>query len=570
MACIRFLEHLVAKRLPTYSAQRYISTWLIVLVIYSFTLPLSAQPRPSSIQAQYTGIPLQDVLQDLHKRYGLRFAYSPKYIPLNQLVTLSVQQASVHETLTRLFNPLPVRFVYVGDQIVLKYSSKPSSGTLNTKELPEEVSQQTPLYTDPRLEELRVERQKKIQEELPVLTRRTLAQTAEIDRSTPAENLDPYRNPPTKGSNKSASRLAQVSLLPYLGTNALQAYRISNRVSLNLLWGLNGGVNGLEIGGVANKILYDVKGIQIAGAVNLVGSDLTGVQFAGLVNHVQDTIQGLQIAGLANIAGKAYAVQSAALVNIAKVDFSGVQATAGINYCGRSDAGIQFAGLGNISNGNVKIQAASIFNYAADVENGQISAFFNRGKKIGAYQIGLINRADTISGLPLGLLNLISKGYNRFEVGLGETFHGSFALKLGVTQFYNIFFLGARIDDQYATGKTNLLSWGIGYGLGTAMKTGLNGLLNLELTTIHINEQAKWTNALHQLQQLRITLDTPIGSNTSIFIGPTANLLISKRINPETGIQQTMFAPYRWHESSVEGAPTLQAWGGFTAGIRFW
>ena len=43
---------------------------------------LGAQMAEQKIQAQYAGASLEDVLQDLSKRYGVRFAYSPEFIPL--------------------------------------------------------------------------------------------------------------------------------------------------------------------------------------------------------------------------------------------------------------------------------------------------------------------------------------------------------------------------------------------------------------------------------------------------------------------------------------------------------
>lgn len=542
---------------------------ILVLALSSFYSPaLHAQPRVGRIQAQYSLTPLEEILRDLNKRYGLRFAYSPTYIPLQQPITLALHGTPLVEAMDMLFNPLPVRYQFVGEQIVLRYSPKTDPLALRRKELPDEVPQQTPLYADARRESLREERQKKIAEELPALTRR-LYYPGEIQSTHPGNNtsdLNAYLTAtPTPSS---PTRLAQISLLPYLGSNALEGYRASNRLSVNLLWGLNGGVNGLEIGGLANHILHDVKGIQIAGIFNTVDDDLTGIQFAGLANDVSDTLYGVQISGLFNRAGKAYSVQSAGLLNIARYDFSGIQASAALNYCGGASTGVQLAGLGNIAKGTLKLQVASLFNVAEEVENGQFSALYNQGKSVGKFQIGLLNYADTISGIPIGLFSFVKKGYHRIEIGTSETFHTNIALRVGVNRFYNIFFLGGRAYEALDDSKA--LGWGLGYGVGSLLKTHPRGQLHVELISAHINEQSLWTRELNQLQQLRVNWEYSMDNHLGFYFGPVANLLVSRRKDPESGRVGTNFPPYRWRASRPGAATSVQFWGGLALGVRFW
>ena len=42
----------------------------------------------------------------------------------------------------------------------------------------------------------------------------------------------------------------QISLITPIGTNGVNAHRIENKVSINLIAGLNGGLDGFECGGV--------------------------------------------------------------------------------------------------------------------------------------------------------------------------------------------------------------------------------------------------------------------------------------------------------------------------------
>lgn len=555
------------------SAWSTVFLWLLMLAGHA----LAAQTWEQRISCRYSAVPLEDVLADLSKKHDVRFAYSPEFIPAKAPVSLEVRQQPLIRVLDQILEPLPVDYQILGRQAVLRYSGKSSGDKLGSKTLPLEVPQKTPLYTDPRLQQIKEERQQKWREELPVLTAsRTQGSPLIPGKSTenPEGDLGQYRLPPPPSPAAQpapSSRLAQISLLPYLGSNVLQSPKLSNRLSFNLLWGFNGGVEGLEIGGLVNTIRYDVRGIQIAGWGNMVGGDVTGIQYGGLFNFVGDTISGVQLAGLFNAAGRAYAIQGAAGFNLAFSGFSGIQASGAFNYCGGANSGIQASGLLNISRGKVKAQFSGLGNIAGQVEQAQ-AGLINIARKQEGSQFGIINVADTVAGVSIGLLSFIRKGYHSLEIGGGETFHGNFALRLGVPRFYNIFYLGTRLDDRPASaaGKSagTDWSWGLGYGIGTTFPLGRRSTLHLEGVSIHLNERALWDPALNQLQQLRLTFDTPIAPQVHFYAGPAAYYLISRRKDPESGIFQTDFAPYAWWSSQQDNGTTRQFWGGLTAGIR--
>ena len=73
---------------------------------------------------------------------------------------------------------------------------------------------------------------------------------------------------------------------------------------------------------------------------------------------------------------------------------------------------------------------------------------------------------------------------------------------------------------------------------------------------------------LNMLGQLRLTLDIRPGRNASFFLGPVGNILISKRINPETGEIGSSVAPYALYDET-RGDTNIKAWVGFQAGVRF-
>jgi len=93
---------------------------------------------------------------------------------------------------------------------------------------------------------------------------------------------------------------AQLSLLPFLGTNGRMTGQVMNKFSLNLIGGYTGGLNGFELGTVFNIDKHDVRFVQAAGLLNLVGGTVSGVQIAGYQNICKDTVRGLQISGVFN------------------------------------------------------------------------------------------------------------------------------------------------------------------------------------------------------------------------------------------------------------------------------
>jgi hypothetical protein len=93
---------------------------------------------------------------------------------------------------------------------------------------------------------------------------------------------------------------AQLSLLPFLGTNGRMSGQVQNKFSLNLIGGYTAGTNGFEFGTVFNIDRRDVRSFQAAGFLNLAGGKVSGVQLAGYQNICKDTVKGVQISGVFN------------------------------------------------------------------------------------------------------------------------------------------------------------------------------------------------------------------------------------------------------------------------------
>ena len=138
------------------------------------------------------------------------------------------------------------------------------------------------------------------------------------------------------------NRLAQISILPRVGTNAKKSEDIVNHVSVNLFWGSNGGVDGLEVGGLFNSLKQDMKGVQVAGLGNHVNENVTGTQAAGLFNVTRGKAEGVQASGIFNYAKKATAIQVAGIFNVADECFSRYTGCAYYEFCWTRSRGSSF------------------------------------------------------------------------------------------------------------------------------------------------------------------------------------------------------------------------------------
>lgn len=186
---------------------------------------------------------------------------------------------------------------------------------------------------------------------------------------------------------------AQFTLAYPLGTNGVGAVEKANRFSLNLLYGVNGGLNGLELGGLANYNNGDVNGVQLAGMTNINRGTINGLMWSGALNLTIGDARGAQISD----------------VNVAVGYFKGFQGGV-INYAGR----------------------------------------------LRGVQVGLINIVGEDNGaLPIGLINVVKGGYYALEISTSEILHTQLNYKMGVEHFYTIFKLGSsryENDPVYSVG----------------------------------------------------------------------------------------------------------------------
>jgi hypothetical protein len=364
----------------------------------------------------------------------------------------------------------------------------------------------------------------------------------------------------------------QVTFITPLGTNGTAAPQIINRLSLNILAGYNGGVDGFELGGFLNLSADYVKGVQIAGFGNIVGGNIDAAQIAGFMNIDGGDVSGLQTAGFINIAGGSTdALQIGGFANLSG-DFEGVQVSGFGNIAGETNGvqvagfgnlaeeseGIQVGGFMNISHDLKGLQVGGFLNAANDIDGIQTAGFLNVAKNVKGVQIaGFLNICDTIDGIAIAPVNIVKNGgYRRFEFWGNETFFMNTSFKIGVKHFYTVYTLGFRpVSNDFNTA--------VGFGVGTNIALGTDNSIDIEAHTYTVNRNF-WEHWYYNfLNQLRVSFNYQIYEHFSIFAGPTFNILVAD-IEPYADD----IAP-SWAFSIADRKDSLRGWFGFNAGMRF-
>lgn len=307
-----------------------------------------------------------------------------------------------------------------------------------------------------------------------------------------------------------ADKPYQTSLIPGVGTHGKMSGQAVNHFSFNLLGGYSGGLNGFEMAGVFNILKTDVRGAEVAGVFNIAGGRVSGLQIAGVYNHVLKASEGWQFAGIANFVnnsltglqvagaynhvwGKTVGIQGSGIANMAKDTVIGTQIAGTVNLANNHVHGAQIAGTANFAKGDIEgtqiagtvnfangdmdgVQVAGMANITRKTMKGtQVSPFMNYAKHVKGVQIGLVNVADTSSGVSIGFFNFILKGYHKISISSNEVTNFHVAGKFGNRNLYTILSFGAN------TGN-NAEAYTFGYGWGGQIKLNKRLSVNPEIT----------------------------------------------------------------------------------------
>ncbi len=395
----------------------------------------------------------------------------------------------------------------------------------------------------------------------------------------------------------------QFSVIPGISTNGLLNANSTNNFSLNLLAGYSQGTDGIEVGSLVNINRRDMNGLQMAGIANVTGRFMKGVQMAGMFNYTGLLFDGLQLAGMSNICmgdmngvqlsgfcnilgGKmdgaqisgfanfttenVDGAQLSGFVNIAAKDVEVAQISGGVNYS-QNIEGLQLAGLLNVATNQVSSSQISGFaNYAKISKGAQISGYVNVASELNSgmqlassinytgnnegVQLGLFNYADTSSGLSIGLLSIVKRGYHVLDISTSENLTTSISFRSGNYRFYNI--MGFGFTDKYVLPT---------YGIGTAPALGKKLRLNFDLTgsPLYEYENTQWGLERYYLQ-FALALNYQPFKKFAIAIGPTLNYYRS-RTDGESEV--TSLSSYAFHQTT-KGNYFEQMWIGGKLSIR--
>ncbi|MFW6365911.1 MAG: hypothetical protein ACOC2H_05475 [Spirochaetota bacterium] len=315
------------------------------------------------------------------------------------------------------------------------------------------------------------------------------------------------------------NKLFQFSLFHPIGTDGSQSDENGYTISVNILYGETGSVEGVEAGGLVNQNRNHMHGVQYGGLASITREEVKGLQYGGLANVTGGPVQGLQIAGL---------------VNTTHAEVSGVQA----------------ASIVNVSCDLQGVQLGSIVNAAGNVDGIQLAALVNRGKNVRGVQIaGLVNSAESLDGIPIGLVNFVRKD-GKFSAGIGgqEYVPSMLSLRSGVRYFYTILSVGYNPFSQ-----RNAVYGG---GFGTEHEVLPGNSLAFE-GEIHNLTSNFYSEDYAVVGTLRATWNVYLTDRFSIYAGPTRNILgMSSNVTEDV-------APSRAAED--DGRYT---WWGGTVGVQ--
>lgn len=225
----------------------------------------------------------------------------------------------------------------------------------------------------------------------------------------------------------------QLSFVPPLSTQGIQAPKYTNAVSVNILAGVSKNVTKFSLSSIGMYVMNDVSGVHLSGVGTIAGNEGSGIMLSGVLNRTKnfqgfqasgvfnlaDETDGFQIAGVGNIStGNLNGFQISGVINTASV-MNGFQISGAVNLAEETN-GFQVGGLLNVADELNGFQIASLANIAKDVNGSQIAGLVNVAKSVSGFQIGVLANVSDNCDYPIGLVNIVRNGG---EMSLGLTYN---------------------------------------------------------------------------------------------------------------------------------------------------
>ncbi|HEX2920188.1 MAG TPA: hypothetical protein VHO50_03385 [Bacteroidales bacterium] len=360
-------------------------------------------------------------------------------------------------------------------------------------------------------------------------------------------------------SESSKTHKAQVTFAYPVGSGGMGSMEYSNNFSFNILYGLNGGVDGFELGSILNYNKGSVKGFQLSGVSNINTGSSNGFLLSGVSNICHEQTNGLLITGVLNYSGQnAKGFQLAGVSNINAGYTDGFLLSGVSNICMDSTSGVFISGVLNYSAKNAKGFQLATTNIAVSEYKGFQLGVFNYAKKLQGFQLGVINYTNNAEGgIPIGILSIVRNGHYEFEFSGGEVLFSNLNYKMGVERLYTVFKIG------YSSYKSNpVYSYGI--GLGGNIPLSEKQKVNIDLSSNNIVYYNTWDTDLNLLCKADFNYKYSLSDNLSLLVGPSLNVYVTReKVESEYG---TLNIPYTIY--TKEWMTTkLFMWAGINVGL---
>ena len=330
-----------------------------------------------------------------------------------------------------------------------------------------------------------------------------------------------------------------------LGTNGLNAFQYTNGFSFNMIYGMNGGLDGVEIGSVFNYIHHNANGVQIAGVFNMVRKQSNGIFISGATNLHLSSVKGASISGA---------------LNLSAGHSDGLFIAGGTNIHLRTMDGVAIAGGVNIGMGDAEgFTVAPVNLFFQDYFGVQIGVV-NIAGGLNGLQLGVVNYVGKDNdALPIGLVSIVKDGYYEVEFTSNELSFLNVSYKMGVKKFYNTF------NAAYSThGDRKIFRYGI--GLGMSRPVGYKQSVSIEAGTDQVITNWNWNGAFSMINKLSLDYRLRLGKNFALVAGPSLNVYTTnEKIDGEYGtinIPKTIYE-YEWANTK------LFSWFGWKLGFSY-
>lgn len=283
-----------------------------------------------------------------------------------------------------------------------------------------------------------------------------------------------------------------------------------------------GDVSGVTLGGFGTATEGRIQGAALGGTFQIGKCDAQAILGAGTISLQQGSVEGAQLAGLISITGGSFVgLQGASLFSAVRGDLEGFQGSGLFNATRGKVTGFQGAGLFNVARGGLKgFQGAGLFNVAGDVEGVQASSVLNIGGRVKGVQIGLINLASHMDGLPIGLFSFA--GNTRLQPLLWLSARPRYNLGLKMTTGYAYQIVSTSFQQSNEAPE-----YGFSYALGLHFPLD-NLFLDVDLAYHHLfpnlhldksKSSPEWKDKHTELLKLRVIGGVDIWRHFGVFFG---------------------------------------------------